>query len=481
MLMHTNIGLIECTYPDFYIFGWVTHLFLFKMKCLKHLLCAILLLTAAIRLNAQVTTADSLQQKLKKATKAEEKFSLLNQLFGEYLQRGNTEKQEQVTKDMLQVAQQSHNDSLLVQAYMNVGTYLVNKADFEAGLEFYFKALHRAELTDMLIVLNNNIGGEYEDLKNFNEALKYTKKVEQLLANKGSKDAILIYNNWHMAFDYLNLNKTESALKYLDAATRNIQIHSLSGKRINFIQAHIYWSYGQVYEKLKNADAADEYYQKAIAYADSLQIKAPLVLSLNSYSQFLYKNAQYKPAKLNALKALNEATQTNYVLEVINSASVLSKIYTKLNMPDSANYYYRLKDEQQEKTFNQQRISRLQDLTFTEQIRQAEEQARLAELEEQRKHNLQYAGIAVAIITFVVIFLLLSRSTAASPRLIEFLGVVGLLILFEFVNLLLHPFIGKYTHHSPLLMLGIMVVIAALLVPLHHKMEHWIKKKFIGH
>ena len=454
------------------------------MKCLKHLLCAILLLTAVIRLNAQVTTADSLQQKIKKATKAEDKFSLQYQLFGEYLQHGNTQKQEQVTKDMLRVAQQSHNDSLLVRAYMSVATYLVNKADYEAGLEFYFKALHRAEeleLTDLVILLNNNIGGEYGDLKNFNEALKYAKKVKQLLATKGDKDVMLVYNNWHVAFDYLNLNKTDSALQYLNTASRNIKTHKLSGKKINFIQAHIYWSYGQVYENLKNADAAGKYYQRAITYSDSLQIKIPLVLSLNGYSQFLYNNAQYKPAKLNALRALNEAQQTDFVLEVINSASVLSKIYTKLNMPDSANYYYRLKDEQQEKTFNQQRISRLQDITFTEQIHQAEEQARLTELEEQRKHNLQYAGIAIAIITLVVIFLLLSRSTAASPRVIEFLGVVGLLILFEFINLLLHPFIGKYTHHSPLLMLGIMVVIAALLVPLHHKMEHWIKKKFIDH
>lgn len=462
----------------------VLNLFAYSMKCLKPFLVAILLLTAAFRLNAQVNIVDSLQQKLNSAKKVEEKFTLLNQLFGEYMQRGNISKQAEVSKDLLKLAQRSHNDSLLVQAYMNVGTYLVNKADFEASLEFYFKALHRAEelnLTEMKILLNNNIGGEYEDLKNFNEAIKYTKRTGQLLAEKGRKDAMLIFNNWHAAFDYLNLNKTDSALQYLNTASQNIKAHNLTGKKIHFIQAHIYWSYGQVYEKLKNNAEADKYYQKAISYADSLQIKIPLVLALNSYSQFLYNNAQYKTAKQNALKALNQAQQTNFVLEVINSASVLSKIYTQAKMPDSANYYYRLKDEYQEKTFNQQRISRLQDITFTEQIHQAEEQARLAELEEQRKHNLQYAGIAIAIITLVVIFLLLSRSTIASPRLIEFLGVVGLLILFEFINLLLHPFIGEYTHHSPLLMLLIMVVIAALLVPLHHKIEHWMKHKFIGH
>jgi low affinity Fe/Cu permease len=50
-------------------------------------------------------------------------------------------------------------------------------------------------------------------------------------------------------------------------------------------------------------------------------------------------------------------------------------------------------------------------------------------------------------------------------------GVVALLFIFEFINLLIHPFIGRLTHHSPLWMLLIMVGIAALLVPLHHKVE----------
>lgn len=49
--------------------------------------------------------------------------------------------------------------------------------------------------------------------------------------------------------------------------------------------------------------------------------------------------------------------------------------------------------------------------------------------------------------------------------------------MFEFVNLFLHPLLGDLTNHSPLLMLGILVLIAALLIPLHHRIEHWIVTK----
>jgi hypothetical protein len=66
-----------------------------------------------------------------------------------------------------------------------------------------------------------------------------------------------------------------------------------------------------------------------------------------------------------------------------------------------------------------------------------------------------------------------------NQKLIKLLGIVALLILFEFINLLIHPYLGGLTHHSPFWMLLIMVCIAALLVPMHHRIEHWVTHKLI--
>ena len=46
--------------------------------------------------------------------------------------------------------------------------------------------------------------------------------------------------------------------------------------------------------------------------------------------------------------------------------------------------------------------------------------------------------------------------------------------VFEFINLLIHPYLARLTNDSPPLMLLILIGIGALLVPLHHKLEHWI-------
>jgi len=85
-------------------------------------------------------------------------------------------------------------------------------------------------------------------------------------------------------------------------------------------------------------------------------------------------------------------------------------------------------------------------------------------------------GITAFIITFILFFLLIIRRKT-KPRTIEFFGVVSLLLVFEFIALFIHPFIEEWTHHSPVFMLLILVGLASVLVPLHHKMEKIVKVK----
>ncbi|HSN59788.1 MAG TPA: hypothetical protein VLR49_02555, partial [Ferruginibacter sp.] len=76
-------------------------------------------------------------------------------------------------------------------------------------------------------------------------------------------------------------------------------------------------------------------------------------------------------------------------------------------------------------------------------------------------------------------FFLLSRSFITNTRLIEFLGVMALLIVFEFLNLLLHPLLERVTNQAPLLMLLALVCIGALLIPLHRRVEKWATAKLV--
>ena len=118
-------------------------------------------------------------------------------------------------------------------------------------------------------------------------------------------------------------------------------------------------------------------------------------------------------------------------------------------------------------------------MVFSEQVRATEEAAKKLREAEVRQQNIQYTLIAFGIICFIIIFLLLTRWVITNAKVIAFFGIVALLIVFEFINLLLHPFLEKITNHSPLLMLLALVCIASLLVPLHHKLEKWATVKLM--
>ena len=142
----------------------------------------------------------------------------------------------------------------------------------------------------------------------------------------------------------------------------------------------------------------------------------------------------------------------------------MKKLYDTLKNPDSAYYYLQLQYAFRDSVFSREKTNRIQSLEFSEQIRITEEDVKKIKEEEQRKQNIQYVLIALGIIAFIILFLVLSHSIIINTKLIEFFGVIALLIVFEFLNLLLHPFLERITHHSPVLMLLALVCIAAF----HH-------------
>jgi hypothetical protein len=176
-----------------------------------------------------------------------------------------------------------------------------------------------------------------------------------------------------------------------------------------------------------------------------------------------------------AIAAVQNTAFTNFNL---SAAKLLLDIYRGKNI-DSAFKYSEIYRMANDSLFNAKTVQQTQLMAFEENVRQQRASEEKLKAEEERGQNIQYALIALGIITFIILFLLLSRSFITNPKLIEFFGIIALLIVFEFANLLLHPFLESITHHSPVLMLLTLVCIAALLVPLHHKAEKWSTNKLV--
>jgi hypothetical protein len=195
-------------------------------------------------------------------------------------------------------------------------------------------------------------------------------------------------------------------------------------------------------------------------------------------AEHFQRNNQTDSCTFYARKAIATVNNTAFFYLSSKPAKLLADIYEKTNCDSTLKYATVLKtasDSLTSSKTNQQILL----MTFEEDLRQQELAAEKVKEEQQRKQNIQYALLALGIITFVISFLLLSRKHITNTKLIQFLGVVALLLVFEFLNLLLHPFLERITHHSPVLMLLALVCIAALLVPLHHNLEKWATHKLV--
>jgi hypothetical protein len=197
------------------------------------------------------------------------------------------------------------------------------------------------------------------------------------------------------------------------------------------------------------------------------------------YCHFLLASGKNEEAKNIALENLSVAKRAGITEGISAVAEILRKIYTHSMEKDSIIYYAQMQIDYKDSVSNQRKAAEFQNLTFSQQLREIDEQTKAEEAEVQRKENLQYALIALGVISFVLFFLLLSRSVITNVKVIGFLSVVALLIVFEFLNLFLHPLLERITDHSPVLMLLALVCIAALLVPLHHRLEKWALHRLV--
>ena len=136
--------------------------------------------------------------------------------------------------DLLQIAQQLKNDSLLAISYNWIGYYFSqSKGDNTTALEYYFKALPFAEKYNdkrRISSLYFDISTTYYSLKNIDEFFRFTKKGGQNLPDKTSPkyDHMLVQYQRNMGIAYLEKNKLDSALNYAQAAAQTVESDKIS-------------------------------------------------------------------------------------------------------------------------------------------------------------------------------------------------------------------------------------------------------------
>ncbi len=417
-------------------------------------------------------------------------FKYYSSLYNKYRNEGKSDSIFYVAKQCLRLAQAAQNDSLLCRGYNLLGNAFLNASDFAPALDYYFKALALADKSDFFRVgsLAGNISFTYTQVGNNQSAIKYGKQaLDVLLANPpGSAAAASSPNSYYgalaNAYDntgiaYIGLNQPDSALYYLQLGYAAVL--KSKDKDDIYYKSAIVADLARTYELLNEKRMAEDYYRQAIELDDSLQMQG-LSYSTKYYGSYLLREKRFGEVIHFGRMGMASAFQSMDKISVIDLASLLQHAYEAMGRNDSAYYFSKMVNSYRDTVFNTQKMLAIQNTALQRQVEEGEELMKQDKLAAERKNNLQYAAIALGIVSLIIFFFLISHSAAANQHHIKFLGILALLIVFEFLNLLLHPYIGDLTHHSPVLMLGIMVCLAALLIPLHHKLEHWIIHKLVN-
>jgi tetratricopeptide (TPR) repeat protein len=443
---------------------------------MKKIIFSALITTLVLNANAQTQNVDSLKQQLNLKLSDTSKLYTLSRL-GFYYQDSKPDSLLYYAKQLLEFAQQLNNQKMISVAYSSIGQYEYVVGNYSLALQWLFKSLELAEnINDSNRIANTNnlIGNTYKEYGDYDKAITHyliCKNIAELIHDTKQNDLFACMNLGEV---YALKGIIDSALPYTQ------QAYALALKYHSRFTGGTLMTLGYIHMLLNDKALSAEYFREGMElYKKNFGNSRYLSKGTLSFALMFKKYQQTDSAIYFAHIALNEAKEVPYLKGIGISAKFLASMYDSLHQTDSALFYLKLFITTNDSINNRAKIASFENETFLEQVRENEKAQALQKAEQDREQNIQYALIALAIILFIILFLLLSRSILVNEKWIEFLGVLGLLVVFEFINLLIHPYLTEVTNDSPVFMLIVLVIIAALLIPLHHKLEKRITEKMV--
>jgi tetratricopeptide (TPR) repeat protein len=350
-----------------------------------------------------------------------------------------------------------------------VAAVFLKVSNYPKALEYLFLALEISEQTgdqDGKIQLLKKVGRVYAREGDYKMALHYFHEIV-ILCRQANKDERTIYFAIGSAYDHQD--KPDSALSYYQRAYEYISSQG-DKKSLSGVLSHL----GALHDKMQNTQLALSYCRMAVAAFAAYNTSEPG--SAYRHMADIFRNHGMKDSAIYyAEKNMQHGLKINSKDMQLESAALLASLYDDA----TAVKYYRMANELKDSLFNDERSAQIANISFNERQRQNELEKQRQQIITDRKHNIQYAAIAIGLLVFTVFYLIFSHSIVAKEKPVRYIGILSLLMVFEFINLIIHPYVGDFTHHSPLLMLMVMVAIAAMLIPFHHKLEKWVVSKMV--
>jgi tetratricopeptide (TPR) repeat protein len=443
---------------------------------MKKIFIYIIFICAGLAVRSQ-SLPDSLQQKYNAAKSFREKGQIITNYVFEL--KGSSLEQLKILLPQLSYFTNKKDDAGIGYTKLYIGISFVKMSDYSEALKYGIDAMKIfEEVQDSFALLKTytEIGNSYLNSKNIDESLKEWQKALPI-ARIYDTHYYTIYLG-SIADCFNSIEQPDSAMPYIQEALRVAYSRKDSGDISNCLS-----TMGDTYVIMKQNEIARVFYRQSMFFTKKTNnflsmYKARFANNLNNISQTYFNASQYDSSLAYARQAL-AYDYADYLIVAQYSYELMYKTFDKENKTDSSNKYFRLAAEIKDSLFSDEKSRNIQFQKFKEQIRQQELETQKQLLASKHKENIENALIALGITLFTILFLFLSRSFITNIRLIKFFGILALLLVFEFINILVHSYLERLTDNSQVLTLILLVGIAALLIPLHHRVEKWTITKVV--
>ena len=382
----------------------------------------------------------------------------------------------------LRLSENIKNNSLIRNCYIYLSDFYSSIDDYDRAIDYMADAVNILDKIKeknapyQRVIYTNSIGNLYANKKNYDIAIAYFEKSIRM-ADSLKFSTLKVPGYVSLLNQYLRIDEPAKALAYMNSQAGSNLKQYLS----NFGMAPIIdQAFGVIYTEMGRFDSAGIYLEKAKPFFENSNNESTRIGFYGQLAAFHRKSGN----KLRAIEYYNkvkEMSERNGFLENVKRASqYLDTLYTETgNMQLAGKYnatYYQYKDS----------IETLKREKELMQVEADNEQQRQEKIEKERqerlrqRNNIQYMVIVFGIVALFFALVLLGMFKV-SKGLIKAISFFVFLMLFEFVFLVFKKNIYSITHGEPWKDLAFMIALAALLVPLHHWLEHKVLHYLTSH
>lgn len=371
---------------------------------------------------------------------------------------------------------------LMRNSYLRLSSFYSRIEEYDRAIDYYTLAYHELDkMNDKRIPYQrcidvNALGNLFAAKKNHELAISYYERSIRM-ADSLKFSTLKVPGYISLLNQYLRMDQPLKAKAYLDSPDGQALQQYLSQLGMGGV---IDQAYAYVFTELNLLDSARVRYARALPYFEQTMSgnnRLGFYLEMGHF----HKKAGETGKAIEYYQKAKEGGDKNGVLEISKKAAQqLDSLYLQKGDYKQASIYggiyYQYKDSI-EKLNKEKELAQVE--AADEQLRQERIQ-REKEEQERRKNNIQYMAITMGIVVLFVALVVLGMFKVPAG-LIRAIGFFVFLMLFEFIFLVFKKNIHAITHGEPWKDLAFMIMLAALLVPLHHWMEHKVLHYLTSH